>query len=595
MNTPRFSPANPPDPALGSSNGTSLSDDLAPPRERIAREPGTLESKHWLVILASSLGSVFEWYDFYIYGALAATFGVLFFPPGNETAGFLSSLALFGVGFAVRPLGALVFGRIGDLVGRKYTFLVTILVMGLATALVGVLPTFQQFETWGLSGWTAPALLLVLRMLQGLALGGEYGGAVVYVAEHSPAHRRGRDTSWIQTTVTFGFFLSLLIIGPLRAYMSPVDFASYGWRIPFLVSTVLVGVSVYIRLKLQESPVYQEMKAHGKDSKAPISESFGNWANLKLVLIALFGSTAGMTVIWYTGQFYAFYFLSTVLKVSPNTTSLLVGTALALGMPFYYVWGWVSDHTARKYLICGGCLVGALLLMPIFKAITRNANPALVHAVESAPVTLYTTEHHGNVFSLVGAAAGDALKQIVGLPRAKTPTNDARTYLNGKGIPFSTGPARGDAPLVTTVGDQTLTGFDKAAYDAAFAKTEYAKITVPVSADGKVRAADPAAINKPVVIVLLTLLVILATLVYSPLASFLVELFPTRIRYTSLSVPYHIASGWFGGFQPLISSAIVLFTGGIYNGLWYPVTIALMTFVVGGLFAPDTRGRDIRQ
>ena len=297
----------------------------------------------------------------------------------------------------------------------------------------------------------------------------------------------------------------------------------------------------------------------------------------------------------YTGQFYAFYFLSTVLKVFPNETSLLVGTALLLGMPFYHVWGWVSDHTARKYLICGGCLLGALALMPIFKAITRNANPALVRTTEATPVTLYTTEHVGNVVSLTGAAAADAFKQIVGLKRADTPINAARTYLNGKGIPFSTQPARGDAPLVTTIGDQTFTGFDKAACDAALGKTEYSRITVPISVDGKVRYADPNAINRPVVIALLTLLVVIATLVYSPLASFLVELFPTRIRYPSLSVPRHIASGWFGGFQPLVSPAIVLSTGGIYNGLWYPITIALMTFVVGSLFAPDTRGRNISQ
>ena len=538
-------------------------------------EPAALDRKHSLVIIASSLGTVFEWYDFYIYGTLAAFFGKLFFPPGNETSGYLSSLALFGVGFSVRPFGALVFGRLGDMAGRKYTFLVTIIVMGLSTALVGMLPTYANIGFW------APVLLVVLRLAQGLALGGEYGGAAIYVAEHAPDGKRGLYTGWIQTTATLGLFLALVVIGALRGLMSAEQFASWGWRVPFLLSFILLGVSVYIRLKLQESPVFAEMKAQGKGSKAPLTDSFARWDNGKIVLKALFGATAGQGVVWYAGQFYALYFLITTLKVDYVTTYILIATSLVLGAAMLVGFGRLSDSIGRKKIIMTGLILAALTYQPIFRGLTRAANPALADAMAHSPVVLATSEYRGRV-ALTIAALGDAAKKIVLPTTHNTETDKARNYLNGRGIPFALAPAGADTPLALSVNGLVVRGFDAKAYEAALAPAGYPK------------AADPAAINRPLVVALLTLLLAYVAMVYGPIAAFLVELFPTRIRYSSMSLPYHIGNGWFGGFLPLIAASIVVFTGDIYAGLWFPICVASMSFVIGSLLLPETKDRDIR-
>jgi MFS family permease len=541
-----------------------------------AAESAALDRKHRLVIFASSLGTVFEWYDFYIYGTLATFFGKYFFPPGDDTAAFLSSLALFGVGFSVRPFGALVFGRIGDLVGRKYTFLVTILVMGLATALVGVLPGYESIGYW------APVILVLLRMAQGLALGGEYGGAATYVAEHAPKGRRGAYTSWIQTTATLGFFLSLAVIYLVRHAMAPESFAAWGWRLPFLVSIVLLGVSVYIRLKLEESPVFAEMKAEGKTSKAPLTESFAHWPNARIVLKALFGAAAGQGVVWYTGQFYALYFLSTTLKLDYVNTYELIAVSLLIGTPFFIIFGRLSDRIGRKPIMLAGCLLAVLTYQPVFQGLTRAANPALADAMAGHPVVLHTVEYRGPG-ALTVAALGDAARKIV-LPAkaAATDTEKARNFLNARGTPFTLAPALAAGPVVLTVGTGApVAGFEAKAYEAALAPAGYPK------------AADPARIDKVKVVGLLTVLMIYVAMVYGPIAAFLVELFPARIRYTSMSLPYHIGNGWFGGFLPLIAASIVVFTGDIYAGLWYPIGIAALSFVIGLLVLPETKDREI--
>jgi MFS family permease len=533
-----------------------------------------LDRKHKLVVFASSLGTVFEWYDFYIYGTLAAFFGKLFFPPGNETAGFLSSLALFGVGFSVRPFGALFFGRIGDLIGRKYTFLVTIVVMGLATALVGVLPTYASIGFW------APVILVVLRLAQGLALGGEYGGAATYVAEHAPHGKRGLFTSWIQLTATLGFFLSLAVIYLTRHAMSAESFGAWGWRVPFLVSILLLVVSIYIRLKLEESPVFAEMKAQGKTSKAPLTESFARWGNARLVLIALFGATAGQGVVWYTGQFYALYFLTTTLKLDYENTYLLIGAALLLGAPLLIVCGRLSDLIGRKFIMLAGCLLAVLTYQPIFHGLTRAANPALATAMVAAPVRLHTGEFR-SAWAVTWDAASDAARKIVGLKHVPSETDLARSFLNNRGVPFQLAPASAGAPVMLGIGAVEVQGFDAKAYEAALADAGYPK------------AADPARVDRVRVIALLFVLMAYVAMVYGPIAAFLVELFPTNIRYTSMSLPYHIGNGWFGGFLPLIAASIVVFTGDIYAGLWYPIGIAAMSFVVGLFVLHETKDNDI--
>ncbi|HEV7617831.1 MAG TPA: MFS transporter [Burkholderiaceae bacterium] len=502
------------------------------------------------VILASSLGTVFEWYDFYLYGSLAVFFGKLFFPPGNETAALLASLATFGAGFAVRPFGALLFGSFGDKIGRKYTFLITIVVMGLATVLTGLVPTFESI------GWWAPVLLVTLHLAQGLALGGEYGGAATYVAEHAGSTRRGYATSWIQTTATLGIVLSLVVILACRLNMSPADFAEWGWRIPFLLSAVLLGVSIYVRLKLQESPVFQAIKEEGKTSKAPLRESFTHAYNLKIVLLALFGAVAGEGVVWYTGQYYALFFLIGVLKVDYVTVYTWIIIALLIGTPFFLVFGALSDRIGRKKIMMLGFLLAVLTYIPIFQGLTHYANPALEEAVIASPVVVY------------GKDCGKSC-------------DSARDFLAKSGVPYSHADARAGEPLVMSVGSAEVKGFDAKAYGETLKAANYPT------------AADPARINHVAVVALLVVLVIYVTLVYAPIAAFLVELFPTRIRYSSMSLPYHIGNGWFGGFVPLIATAVVVATGNIYAGLYYPMVVAGIAFVVGSLFITETFRRDI--
>jgi MFS family permease len=537
--------------------------------------PAALDRKLTLVLVASSLGTMFEWYDFYIYGTLAVFFGKLFFPPNNDTAAYLSSLALFGVGFSVRPFGALVFGRLGDIAGRKYTFLITIVIMGLSTAVVGLLPTYSRI------GFAAPIILVFLRLAQGLALGGEYGGAVVYVAEHSPAGKRGLYTSMIQTTATLGLFLALVVIGLLRTHLTAEQFSDWGWRVPFLLSFVLLAISVYIRLKLDESPIFAEMKAEGKGSKAPLTESFGRWENGKVVLKALFGLTAGQGVVWYAGQFYALYFLTTTLKVDFITTYVMIGIALLLGAGMAVLMGSLSDRIGRKKIIMAGLILAAFGYQPLFRGLTRAANPALADAMERSPVVLASSEYQGPV-ALTLSALGDAARKIVLPSPPKTETDKARNFLNSHGIPFRIAPAGPDGQLALSVGGAVVRGFDAKAYEDALAPAKY-----PAK-------ADPAQINKPVVVALLTVLLAFVSMAYGPIAAYLVELFPTRIRYTSMSLPYHIGNGWFGGFLPLIAASIVVFTGDIYAGLWFPIGVAAMSFVIGMILLPETKDRDIR-
>jgi MFS family permease len=518
-----------------------------------------IDAAHRKVIFASALGTVFEWYDFYLYGTLAVFFSALFFPPGNETAAFLASLATFGAGFAVRPLGALVFGRIGDLVGRKYTFLITIVVMGLSTALVGVLPTYAQIGIW------APVLLVGLRLAQGLALGGEYGGAATYVAEHAPAGRRGYYTSWIQTTATLGFFLSLAVILACRVGFGEEGFKAFGWRLPFLVSIVLLAVSVYIRLKLQESPVFVEMKAEGRLSKAPLTESFGQWRNARIVLLALLGATAGQGVIWYTGQFYALFFLQNTLKLDFKTAYLLIAVALAIGTPFFVIFGKLSDRIGRKRILVAGCLLAAFTFIPIFKGLTHSVNPALAEFEARAAVTVAGTDCRFHVFA-----------------KPKTACDQARDFLTKAGVSYERNSAIAGEDVVTTVAGTRLSGFDEKAYRAALVAAGYPE------------APDRARMNLPAAFALLVVLMLYVTMVYGPIAAFLVELFPTRIRYSSMSLPYHIGNGWFGGFLPFLAAALVVLSGNIYYGLWYPIAVAAMSGVVGLMGIRETKDADLR-
>jgi hypothetical protein len=531
------------------------------------------------VIFASSLGTVFEWYDFYLYGSLAAVISKQFFSGVNPTAGFIFALMAFAAGFAVRPFGALVFGRLGDMIGRKYTFLVTILIMGVSTSLVGILPSYASI------GMAAPVILIVLRLLQGLALGGEYGGAATYVAEHAPHGKRGLHTSWIQTTATLGLFLSLLVILGCRVSMSTEDFESWGWRIPFLLSIILLGISVWIRLKLNESPLFQAMKAEGKTSKKPLSESFGEWGNLKIVILALLGLTAGQAVVWYTGQFYALFFLTQTLKVDAQTANLLIAAALLLGTPFFIVFGALSDRIGRKPIIMAGCLIAALTYFPLFKALTHYANPALETAIASSPVTVVANPDECSFqFNPVGTSKFTSSCDI------------AKSTLVRRGVPYENQAAPAGTIAQVKIGSTTIDAYEGSAPDAKEKGTAFDKASGDaLTAAGYPAKADPAQINHFMVIVVLFVLVLYVTMVYGPIAAMLVELFPTRIRYTSMSLPYHIGNGWFGGFLPTTSFAIVAATGNIYSGLWYPIVIAVMTLVIGTLFLRDTRHVDIRQ
>ena len=542
---------------------------------------GALTQGHKKVIFASSLGTVFEWYDFYLYGSLAAIIAKQFFSGLNETSAFIFALLAFAAGFAVRPFGAIVFGRLGDIVGRKYTFLVTIVIMGLSTFLVGVLPSYASI------GFAAPAILIALRLLQGLALGGEYGGAATYVAEHAPNGKRGLYTSFIQTTATIGLFLSLLVILGVRTYLGTEAFEAWGWRIPFLLSIVLLGVSVWIRMQLHESPLFQQMKAEGKTSKAPITESFFS-KNGKIVLLALLGATAGQAVVWYTGQFYAMFFLSQSLKVDATTTWLMIATALALGTPFFIFFGWLSDRIGRKWIIMVGCLVAALTYMPLFKALTHYANPAVEEARSSAPAVVHADP-----------ATCSFQFDPVGKKKFTSSCDIATAALAKAGIPYTIEPVAAGTVAKVSVGGTDVASYEGAglAGDDAKAKGEAfgKELKAALTTAGYPEKADPARINKPMVVAILTLLVIYVTMVYGPIAAWLVELFPTRIRYTSMSLPYHIGNGWFGGFLPTIAFALVAATGNIYYGLWYPIVIALMTFVIGALFLRETKDVDITQ
>jgi len=537
------------------------------------------------VIFASSLGTVFEWYDFYLYGWTAAQIGKAFYSAFDANTQFIFALLTFSAGFLVRPAGALVFGRIGDMVGRKYTFLVTITIMGLSTFFVGLTPGFQ---TWG---WLAPVVLIALRLLQGLALGGEYGGAATYVAEHSPHGRRGFYTSWIQTTATIGLFLSLLIVYLVRNSMTPDSFSDpslwSGWRIPYLLSIILLGISVWIRLQLAESPIFQKMKDEGKGSKAPLSDAFGNWRTGRIAIIALFGLTAGQAVIWYGGQFYARVFLVNTLKVPANTADIALIVALIIATGGFLVFGWLSDKIGRKPIILAGCLLGALTYNYAFSLLTHAANPALEAALASAPVTVTADPADCNVlFDPVGGRV------------FKNSCDVARQALIASSVNFRMENSAPGSLAKVTVGDKSFDSVNGNSPDTkdfkgqsdAFKKS----VTEAVGAAGyPVKGADPAAINMPLLIIVLVYLAILVTMVYGPIAAALVELFPTRIRYTGMSLPYHIGNGWFGGLLPPIAVALVAATGNIYAGLWYPIVIAAMTFIVGLIFVPETKDRDI--
>ena len=605
----------------------------------VSNAPMTAEEKK--VIFASSLGTVFEWYDFYLYGSLAAIIAKQFFAGLDPTSAFIFALLAFAAGFIVRPFGALVFGRLGDMIGRKYTFLVTILIMGLSTFIVGVLPNYAAI------GAAAPIILIILRLLQGLALGGEYGGAATYVAEHAPHGRRGAYTAWIQTTATLGLFLSLIVILGTRTAIGEEAFQDWGWRVPFIVSMALLGISVWIRLSMNESPAFKKMKEEGKTSKAPLTESFGQWKNLKIVILALVGLVAGQAVVWYTGQFYALFFLTQTLKVDGATANILVAIGLLIGTPFFVVFGSLSDKIGRKPIILAGCLIAAATYFPLFKALTQYANPDLAKAQASAPVTLVADQSECSFqFNPTGTAkftsSCDVAKQLLAgasvnyenvagpagsiavvkvgevainsfnvtkvsdadVPAAKEAATKAKDAALAKVAELKAAGAMGkeaetklkDAEKAAKDAAAALAAFDKDA-KAAAAKVIDGQFKKAVNAElkkaGYPAKADPAKVNKPMIVAILTILVIYVTMVYGPIAAMLVEMFPTRIRYTSMSLPYHIGNGWFGGLLPTTAFAIVAQTGNIYNGLWYPIIIAGITFVVGLLFVRETKDVDI--
>ena len=544
----------------------------------IDNRPMSREQKK--VIFASSLGTVFEWYDFYLYGSLAAIIAKQFFSGLDAGSAFIFALLAFAAGFIVRPFGALVFGRLGDMIGRKYTFLVTIVIMGLSTFIVGLLPNYATI------GVAAPVILIALRMLQGLALGGEYGGAAVYVAEHAPHHKRGAYTSWIQTTATLGLFLSLMVILGVRTAIGEAAFADWGWRVPFIVSILLLGVSVYIRLSMNESPAFQKMKSEGKTSKAPLSESFGQWKNLKIVILALIGLTAGQAVVWYSGQFYALFFLTQALKVDGPTANILVAYSLILGTPFFVIFGMLSDKIGRKPIIMAGCLLAVLTYFPVFTALTKAANPDLAAAQAKNKV-------------VVTADASECSFQFnpTGTVKFTSSCDIAKQVLAGASVSYENAPGAAGTPATIKIGETLITGYAAKGLPADEAKKKDAEFKKSVAdalkAAGYPAKADPAKVDKVTVTLILFYLVLLVTMVYGPIAAMLVELFPTRIRYTSMSLPYHIGNGWFGGLLPTTAFAIVAQTGNMYNGLWYPIIIAGMTFVIGTLFVKETKDVDI--
>ena len=540
----------------------------------------TITNEERKVIFASSLGTVFEWYDFYLYGSLAAIIAKQFFAGTDPNTAFIFALLAFAAGFLVRPFGAIVFGRLGDMVGRKYTFLVTILIMGVSTFVVGLLPNYASI------GIAAPIILVSLRILQGLALGGEYGGAATYVAEHAPDHKRGAFTSWIQTTATLGLFLSLMVILATRTAIGEEAFADWGWRIPFLVSVFLLAVSVWIRLSMNESPAFTKMKEEGKVSKAPLSEAFGQWKNLKIVILALVGLTAGQAVVWYTGQFYALFFLTQTLKVDGALANLLIAASLLIGTPFFVVFGTLSDRIGRKNIIMAGCIIAALTYFPIFKALTHYANPALEAAQISAPV-------------VVSADPAECQFQFnpTGTKKFTSSCDIAKAKLAASSVNYQNEEAPAGTIASIKIGDKVLESYDasKLTKDEGKAKdTEFSgKLKEMTKEAGYPAKADSAQINKPMVLLLLSILVLYVTMVYGPIAAMLVEMFPTRIRYTSMSLPYHIGNGWFGGLLPTTAFALVAFKGDIYYGLWYPIIIALATAVIGILFVKETKDNDI--
>ena len=528
-----------------------------------ASRTGGMSKDEKFVIFASSLGTIFEWYDFYLYAVLAPFFASLFFPAGNDTAALLSAFATYAAGFLVRPFGAIIFGRIGDLVGRKYTFLVTIMVMGTSTFLVGVLPTYASV------GWLAPIMLVTLRLCQGLALGGEYGGAATYVAEHSRPHERGYATSFIQTTATLGLLLALIIIALCRGNMVAKDFSEWGWRVPFLVSVFLLIFSVYIRLKLNETPIFQKMVQEGKGSKAPLTESFFHYPNNKYVLLALLGATAGQGVVWYTGQFYALFFLVITLKVDYLTAYQLIGLSLIIGTPFFIVFGWLSDRIGRLKIILAGCAIAAITYFPLFQGLTHYVNPDLEAFAKANPITVSADQSNCNFHIFVG-------------PWSKfTDCDRAQDFLTKSGLSFKIIGAPGSKSVDLDIAGTKVQGWDNAKWTAALAAKNFPK------------AADPKKINWFMTQVILVIMVIYVTMVYGPIAAFLVEMFPTKIRYTSMSLPYHIGNGWFGGMLPLLATAIVAAQGDIYAGLWYPIIVAVMTLIIGLVFLRDTKGVDI--
>ena len=544
----------------------------------VDNRPMTAEQKK--VIFASSLGTVFEWYDFYLYGSLAAIIAKQFFSGLDAGSAFIFALLAFAAGFIVRPFGALVFGRLGDMIGRKYTFLVTIVIMGLSTFIVGLLPSYASI------GVAAPVILIALRMLQGLALGGEYGGAAVYVAEHAPAHKRGAYTSWIQTTATLGLFLSLMVILGTRTAIGEAAFADWGWRVPFIVSILLLAVSVYIRLSMNESPAFQKMKAEGKTSKAPLSESFGQWKNLKIVILALIGLTAGQAVVWYSGQFYALFFLTQALKVDGPTANILVAYSLILGTPFFVVFGALSDKIGRKPIIMAGCLLAALTYFPVFGALTKAANPDLAAAQAKNKVVVTADPKECSFqFNPTGTAKFTSSCDI------------AKQVLAGASVSYDNVEAPAGTVATIKIGETAISSYAAKGLSADDAKKKDAEFKKAVADDLKAAGypskADPAKVDKVMVTAILFYLVVLVTMVYGPIAAMLVELFPTRIRYTSMSLPYHIGNGWFGGLLPTTAFAIVAQTGNMYNGLWYPIIIAGITFVIGTLFIRETKDVDI--